>query len=110
MPLDICFEAAGGIVHALDAVWSDRRFGGRRTAGSPSVGGVVRGAPIPALPDDLVRNAAAGLPIEDARSVWLVDVCGLSYGETACELGVSDGEVARSIRRARTRIRNQLAV
>lgn len=61
--------------------------------------------------DQRVRRAAAfGIPYDLAEAIWLVDVCGSRYRVGAAEVGVSEREFARRVRRARTAVQAQVAV
>lgn len=56
-----------------------------------------------------VRAVAAGLPIEQAGAVWLIDVCGCSYDAAAAALDVPRDELAATVSAARRAIRNGVA-
>lgn len=58
--------------------------------------------------DQAVRALAAELPFDQARAVWLVDSCGLSYDQTASAMATEPAEIARIIADARRRVRQGL--
>lgn len=51
-----------------------------------------------------VRVAAAALPLKQAESLWLVDVCGCDYAQAAAEAGADERTIANRVRRARQSI------
>lgn len=58
---------------------------------------------------DSVLASADRLPFLLAESLWLVDVCGLSYAEAAAEIGVPRDAVADRLHKARSEIARDLS-
>lgn len=58
--------------------------------------------------DTAVDQALRALPVRHRQVVYLVDVAGLSYAETATALGIPAGTVMSRLHRARARIRAHL--
>lgn len=58
--------------------------------------------------DQVVRSLAAELPFEQARAIWLVDGCGLSYAQAASAMSTVSPEIARIVADARHVVRHGL--
>lgn len=58
--------------------------------------------------NQLVAQSADALPFDEAQTLWLVDVCGLSYAEAADQMATTHTEVTFLVRQARGRVRTDL--
>lgn len=114
MALDLCLESAGWVAQYIEANaanpltmlrWSSKTDGRSTETTSSSV---QPGPDIGPVDEITVRQAAAGLPIDQAKAVWLVDVCGYRYSEAAASVGVNRIEMAERINAARQSIRHNL--
>ena len=108
MAIDICLEAYYGVGHTIDALW----FGQVRHAL-----GLGRRANIEVAPSTspnegslCARSAAALLPFEQARAVWLVDVCGCDYAEASTHIGTTKDQVATYVADGRVEIRRLMGL
>ncbi len=105
MALDLCIEATAGLAHALESVWISPRI--------PGLGRLTEaiGNDLPSedVLEDLILVSADHLPFDEARALWLVDVCRLGYSETASVMAVPEGDVASLVRQARRSIRSDLS-
>ena len=52
-----------------------------------------------------MRHATDRLPPDQARALWLVDVCGLTYAQAAVETATTPKRFANRLHTARTTIR-----
>ena len=78
-------------------------------ADTTTTGESPEGLVVGATFDAVVEDALAHLPDEFRRTIELVDIQGLTYGEAASVLGVPAGTVMSRIHRARHRIRDRLS-
>lgn len=60
------------------------------------------------LQRSIIRQTAADLPLDEARALWLVDVCGLTYAHAAREATTTPGTIAMLVSSGRTRLRSRL--
>jgi predicted DNA-binding protein (UPF0251 family) len=100
MALDICVESYGMMVHALDTGFvshlSNLGFRADR-----------RQRPQTEVQDPCpVKQHADELPFRQAKSLWLVDVCGCSYDQAAAEMRIDRADLAASVAAGRTSIRD----
>ena len=113
MALDLCLEGAGWLLMMVDTnAPGVAGFLPRRSSPTAAVPSQVEFAPEPktsvaAGPIDRrqqVRMAAAELPIDQARAVWLVDVCGYRYDDAAAALRVDRTDIAARVAMGRRAI------
>lgn len=102
MAIELCLEASGFVVQAIEVGWVDhtvmRHLSRRFQAADDRV-------------DELDVNVLADrLPIEQATAVWLVDVCGADYRTGATEMRTSHDQFTRLVSGARQSIRAELDV
>lgn len=114
MALDLCIEGAGWLLMMVDTNAPDMaRFLPRRSAATPApIPAATPKTAVAASPDDRrqrVRTAAAELPLDQARAVWLVDVCGYRYAQAADALAIDSSEVAARLAAGRQTIRSSIA-
>lgn len=113
MAIDLCLEGAGWLLMMVDT--SAPGVAGllpRRSVPTAAAPPNPRGATGPktsvaAGPNDRrqqVRMAAAELPIDQARAIWLVDVCGCRYDDAAAALQIDRDDLAARIAMGRRAI------
>lgn len=112
MAIDLCLEGAGWLLMMVDtsapgvAGLLPRRSA--PTAVAPQPTGTTRPkTSVAASPNDRrqqVRMAAAELPIDQARAIWLVDVCGCRYDDAAAALQIDRDDLAARVAMGRRAI------
>ncbi len=112
MAVDLCIEATAGLLHALEMAWIDVLLPGRNFTvnddrnvvdSTVDVHGLTSALPDAEFDQSVLRGVDI-LAFDEAQVLWLVDCCGLSYGETAGELGLPYDEVANLVREARQHV------
>ncbi len=106
MTAELCHLGLIDVGCLLDATWlqtstwATTAFPRRRRSERPD--------PSPAYHETFeaaVRHATDRLPLDQARALWLVDVCDLTYAQAATETGTTPKRFATRLHAARTTIR-----
>lgn len=110
MAIDLCIESAGWVAQFVEASVVHPILPLRRSVSRVAQTSTVEHHE----PDDrsatvaVIREAASDLPIDQAKALWLIDVCGCGYDEAAETLGVDRAELAGRIGDARRAIRHSI--
>lgn len=105
MAIELCVEAMVGVAGQSGQVIAESLLYRR-----PRI--VERGSTTELADDALwfaVRRGLPGLSDEEARAVWLVDVCGLTYADVGRAMRRSPRVVARRIASARRKLERAVA-
>ena len=119
MTLNLCLESYGAAVHLMDSLFGTgvlarqhRWCGGASASSAPA--DLPECAELPYVDDARfgaqVSAAMRELEFEQARAIWLVDVCGCSYDQAAIESGVDRARFAATVAAARHEIRRHVVV
>lgn len=116
MAIDLCIESAGWVAQFVEAnaghsIPPLRRSLRSRSLTTETTASITSPAAFDEGPstEALIRTTAAELPIDQARAIWLIDMCGCSYDEAAATMGVTRDELATEVTSARQAIRSGLA-
>lgn len=105
MAIELCIEGSGWMLHAIDGGASNMMTALRQFLPFAPRSTVVNA---PADRAEQTRRAAAELPIDQARAIWLVDVCGYCYADAAAVIDDDLETVAALVGHGRQAIRRQV--